>query len=228
MTALGRPPKGEYAGKSSVLSTRITPDLRADLEEAAKVNGRTLSQEIEHRLRLTFQEDKRIVDVFGSPRAFAIMRLLASTIEPILNLNDRDADWTADPYLFDQIVRAFNLTLGMIRPPGEVPTGAEALDHGGTHQGVWRAAEMLREVKHADPMLPLDEPSAEKRLAATLKRDLGEIAERVKLPYTTLASIPDEIIEVARERGISVKEEVERRRTVADKSTTKSTQKSKK
>jgi hypothetical protein len=53
--ARGARPKGEYAGKASWLSTRITGDLRAKLEGSAQKCGRSLSQEVEHRLRRSFE-----------------------------------------------------------------------------------------------------------------------------------------------------------------------------
>lgn len=48
-------PKGEYSAKSRAFTTRVTADLRAALDAAIEISGRSLSQEVEHRLRLTFQ-----------------------------------------------------------------------------------------------------------------------------------------------------------------------------
>ena len=71
---------GEYAGKSSVFSTRIRPDLRRYLEKAAKTSGRSLSQEVEHRLRRSFVEDDKIADAFGDRRTYRLMRMMADAI----------------------------------------------------------------------------------------------------------------------------------------------------
>src|SRR5262249_14321658 len=46
----GRKPRGPFKGKSATLTTRITPETRAALERAAQKSGRSLSQEVEHRL----------------------------------------------------------------------------------------------------------------------------------------------------------------------------------
>ena len=46
-----RRPKSKGQGKTGVLSTRITPALRDVLKSAAIANGRSLSEEVEHRLR---------------------------------------------------------------------------------------------------------------------------------------------------------------------------------
>jgi hypothetical protein len=47
----GRKPRGEFQGKSAVLTTRITPETRAALEHAAAKGKRSLSQEVEYGLR---------------------------------------------------------------------------------------------------------------------------------------------------------------------------------
>ena len=46
----GRKPRGEFQGKSAVLTTRITPETRAALERAAEKGKRSLSQEVEQGL----------------------------------------------------------------------------------------------------------------------------------------------------------------------------------
>jgi hypothetical protein len=49
----GRKPRGEFQGKTAVLTTRITPETRAALERAAsKGKKRSLSQEVEYGLRM--------------------------------------------------------------------------------------------------------------------------------------------------------------------------------
>jgi hypothetical protein len=48
----GRKPRGEFQGKTAVLTTRITPATRAALEDAAAKSNRSLSQEVEHGLRV--------------------------------------------------------------------------------------------------------------------------------------------------------------------------------
>jgi hypothetical protein len=47
----GRKPRGPYTGKSEVLTTRITPDTRIELERAAKRKKISLSQQVELILR---------------------------------------------------------------------------------------------------------------------------------------------------------------------------------
>jgi hypothetical protein len=47
----GAKPRGPFRGKSATLTTRITPETRAELERSAQEQGRSLSQEVEARLR---------------------------------------------------------------------------------------------------------------------------------------------------------------------------------
>jgi TraY domain len=47
----GAKPKGPFKGKKSTLTTRIMPETRAELVRSARENERSLSQEVEFRLR---------------------------------------------------------------------------------------------------------------------------------------------------------------------------------
>lgn len=53
---MGRPPKEEADKKGAQLSVRIPLALRNALEAASHLNCKTLSQEIEYRLRSSFSE----------------------------------------------------------------------------------------------------------------------------------------------------------------------------
>jgi hypothetical protein len=190
----GPVPKGEYAGKSQVLSTRIRPDTREKLEEAARNSGRSLSQEIEHRLRRTFIDDDRIENAFGSRRNYALMRLIGAMVEAsakaMINPDDPDAtDWTTDAYLFEQVYQATKLIFEAMRPPGQVQASFRT-------QGLGHAALLLRIIKNADAMLPLDKGTAKQHRAAIIKSDLGELVDRID--QDLMASIDNEpLVELA-------------------------------
>jgi hypothetical protein len=70
----GRKPRGEFKGKTAMLTTRITPETRGWLESAAQKSGRSLSQEVEYRLRqsLTKNRDRR-KDVLALGEAIAML-----------------------------------------------------------------------------------------------------------------------------------------------------------
>jgi hypothetical protein len=180
----GPAPTGEYGDKSQVLSTRIRADTRAALVAAAENSGRSLSQEIEHRLRRTFTDDENIVDAFGSRRNYALMKLIASVIETTANLKRPNADWLDVPYAFDQVTRAIAAVLEKIRPAGELPNSIdddEMLDHGGRMQWKVNTLEVLRAVQVADAKLPLTKGSRRQHTMAKLKSDIGDIADRAVL-----------------------------------------------
>jgi hypothetical protein len=175
----GPKPKGEYSDKSRVLSTRIRADTRARLEAAAKATGRSLSQEIERRLRQSFDEDGTIERAFGSRRNYALMRLISSVIETLCNPDNYEADWVDDPYLFDQSLRAVNQVLEAIRPAGKIPKLSdpvlEAIKPLQVSEKVGHAFDAIQRV---DPNTPLQHASARQKLAIRLKDDLGPLADR--------------------------------------------------
>lgn len=67
-------------------STRITPETRAQLEEAAAQTGRSLAQEIEFRLEKSFLTDDARFAQFGGKEKFTLCRLFAvcaDQLEPV-------------------------------------------------------------------------------------------------------------------------------------------------
>jgi hypothetical protein len=197
--------KGEYRDKTQVLSTRISAELREALAAAAK--GRTLSREIEHRLRRTFSEDKQVEAIFGSRRNFQLMRLIASVIESTVNRKvdmpkKSIVDWTADPYVFDQAMRAIVAVLEAIRPPGAVPQSLnETLDqYGGTFQGEFNAIETLREIQKAPDALLLKGTRHQKKMA-DVKQDIGDLADRA-LIYGRSADDTRKLSELGRKLAV--------------------------
>src|SRR5262245_40730201 len=80
----GPRPKGEYGrkgGRTAVLSTRLQPDTRKRLVAATQASGRSLSQELEHRLRRTFTEDDKAVEFYGSEQTAAVVKLIGAVIQ---------------------------------------------------------------------------------------------------------------------------------------------------
>ena len=176
MARRGPVPRGEYSNKSRVLSTRIREDTRNSLEAAAKHSGRSLSQEIEYRLRRSFDEDKRIFELFGGRRNYAVLRLVADVMQTIYNPFRPDADWLDDPYQFDQLVTAVASVLEAVRPPGD-----RVLDH--PDAGMRVAAELQAQTAAAHAVLALRDAAAEipldpKSPYPLIRSDLGAVAER--------------------------------------------------
>ena len=108
-------------------STRITPETRARLDEAAAQSGRSLAQEIEFRLEQSFAEEKSQAEFsdekvravyapFGKPETFLVARLLANAIHTIEVVTGKN--WMDDPEAHRQTQEACKNILDAFRPPG--------------------------------------------------------------------------------------------------------------
>ena len=87
----GRKPKGEFAGKSATITTRIQPRTRAALEAAANAGRRSLSQEVEFRLRASLQKPTK-----AQRRNQALAFLITIAVESIEEQTGRS--WLDDPF----------------------------------------------------------------------------------------------------------------------------------
>jgi hypothetical protein len=184
----GPVPKGEYADKAATISTRITADLRGWLERAAKNSGRTLSQEIENRLRQTFVEEERMIDRFGGERTARILQVVASVLHGVRNSENPGAGWLDDPRAFDLGVDAIYWTLEPVRPPHppdwhrledikDFDSPARKLDVPAAHNA---GRELWREIAGSDDRaLPLNAKMTPKqRLASIIRNKIPEVVDR--------------------------------------------------
>ncbi|MBM2711677.1 hypothetical protein JQK88_10505 [Mesorhizobium caraganae] len=179
----GPAPKGEYENKSNVLSTRIRSDTRANLVSAAKASGRSLSQEIEHRLRRTFIDDARIEDAFGGRRNYLLMRMVALAAETAFRFagKNENSNWLDEPIAFDAAVKMINEVLSAIRPDGPVDSEDNWDEEGRADLARAYSDITWSDVQKADPTLPLDTPIENAREAlfdGMLKADLGPLVNR--------------------------------------------------
>jgi hypothetical protein len=112
----GRPPKDPSGRKSEPYSLRLSPDLRARLdEERNKADpSHSLSQEIESRLRQSFIPGQGFHDRRTYFLAKAIDDGIANFIEPLVQRRC----WE-DPYAFDQVYKMINELLKMLKPKGK-------------------------------------------------------------------------------------------------------------
>ena len=193
----GPVPRGSYHNKSRVLSTRIREDTRLALEEAAAHSGRSLSQEIEHRLRRSFDQDEKVIIKYGSRRNYAVLRLIANLME--LN-SERGEDghpkeWLDSPYAFWQLVSALSIVFSELAPPEPGKPAADQAQHeaenDSTNDAVRDAAVrfpnrgamharfmLLSRVKDAkaDALPAFVDPND---LSPFIRSDLGPVAERI-------------------------------------------------
>lgn len=189
----GRPPKGEHRGKSATFSTRITPELRSALEYAAETSGRSISQEVETRLRLSFdaelqrgQRDK-LIEAFGGEESFALFVVLSMFIQSIEIKTGRP--WHADRYTYEQVAAGAAFILDSFAPDGE-PTPPEGLRwkhdtplHLASALGVLdqiQLAQVPRKMPHVTPDGNSVTFSDQVRKAGLAKELLGALIERVE------------------------------------------------
>ncbi len=120
MSKNGRPTEGAEA-KRSPLNMRTSPELRAMIERAADMNGLSLTQEVERRLRTSFIFDENR----GGAHIGALANMVCSAIQMIeLRTGQR---WMDDFDTFTQ-VRAATERLLLWESPGsrDVPAIAAA------------------------------------------------------------------------------------------------------
>ena len=178
----GPKPRGEYGGKggrTAVLSTRLQPDTRARLVAAAKANGRSLSQELEHRLRRTFTEDDKAIDWYGSEKTAAVVKLIGATIQSASARVPKRGkrDWLKEQWLFDDVMTAIRHVLLWFRPGGD--SGLREITLG---SGTDPVDQLINEIRLSDPSLPIGAGSSRQHAMATLKDKLGNLVT-ARNPY---------------------------------------------
>jgi hypothetical protein len=166
-----------------VLSTRLQPDTRARLSRAAKANRRSLSQELEHRLRGSFVREDNVIDFYGSQANAAILQLLGTVIKStctnwlvksadgwVPDFQKDPGEWLRDPKLFDEVLTAIIHALIWFEPGGS--RHEQFLFY---HSA---AERIINEIRAADPSLPLTKKSTRQHAMAVLKDELGDLARR--------------------------------------------------
>jgi hypothetical protein len=114
LAGAGRKPSGEYKGKTATLTTRIAPDTRESLDKAARESGRSLSQEIEHRLRRSLHA----VESTGEKHNRALGRLIIDVAEMVEAITG--ARWRTDVFTHETLRVAVNIIIDRLAPTGEL------------------------------------------------------------------------------------------------------------
>jgi hypothetical protein len=122
---------------SAQLKVRMKEPLRAALEEAARDRGVSMNTEIVARLERSFEQDQRLKDVFGSDELYRLAQTLALVMDDTRYAagfsEEGDASWLRHPYTYDQAVKAVNVVLEALRPPGEIVQPKIRLDEANRH-----------------------------------------------------------------------------------------------
>jgi hypothetical protein len=123
----GRPTTPPKEGEKATLGIRASADLKQRLDLAAKRNGRSLSQEAEHRLEESLRDElgQMLELAYGRPLAGLLMMIghamqLVGKRAAFEATHSYDAidRWPTNPYAFDQAVNAAAAVLEGMRPPG--------------------------------------------------------------------------------------------------------------
>jgi len=118
----GRKPRGEFKGKTATLTTRITPQTRVGLERAAKESGRSLSQEVEHRLDYSIRRDHE-------HNRHRHIRALAEAVAILTHGVERATQkrWIDDPFTAEALRRGIEFLVFHFGAPGtpEVPASVK-------------------------------------------------------------------------------------------------------
>jgi hypothetical protein len=178
----GPQPKGQYGGKNertALFSTRFRPETRRRLEAAAKANGRSLSQELEHRLRQTFYEEDVDLKLYGTKQNAGIVNLIGATIQSVSRIDSAKGkhNWLKEQWLFDDVMIAIQHVLLWFRPGGD--SGLREIKLG---SGTARADKLMNEIRSADTALPILEGSARQHTMGRLKEKLGPLVT-ARNPY---------------------------------------------
>jgi hypothetical protein len=108
MTKAGRPPKDPANRRDTRLSVRISTALRNKLKEASE---RSLSEEVELRLRDSFEMDKEIEKRFGGWATARLLEIIADRIVSIETSTGGTKEpggparlrWFSDRFTYDQV-----------------------------------------------------------------------------------------------------------------------------
>ena len=123
---IGRPPKAKEDRKAVNFTFRSRGQMRERLQEARMASGRSISEEIEHRLEESFRTE----EIYGGPRFSALFRILASHIA--LARAKAGEHWAENDQVRDEIGKVFadylakelpgfySVTIETMGPHGEI------------------------------------------------------------------------------------------------------------
>lgn len=143
----GRKAHTASPGERVSLGLKVTPDIKNKLDAAARINGRSQSQEAEARIEQSFRAELQVDDALelifgrrlaglllaaghvmretGGIAAIAVARHRNGNRDEILD----DENWLNDAYCADQAIQAANTILEAVRPAGETtPEWAQGLE----------------------------------------------------------------------------------------------------
>jgi hypothetical protein len=162
------------------ISVRTKEPLRLQLEAAAKTRGVSMNTEIVDRLQRSFENDRRLEEIFGSREVYGVMRIIAAAIhETGLSAGfystssiEGAKGWLRNPWAYDQAVQAATRVLEVLRPAGDVMPPEEQEHMRNLGRGF--ANGILNEIARGEARVPTNSARTDE-----LRRELGPLAERL-------------------------------------------------
>jgi hypothetical protein len=120
----GRPALAPGEGKKYPLAIRSTRELKAALVKASQASGRSMAQEIEHRLEQSLDDERHLADAlelgFGR-QAAGLMLLIGCVIKPLLAQRPARGrvPGLSGHRAFAEMSDAINALLELLNPRGE-------------------------------------------------------------------------------------------------------------
>ncbi len=125
----GRPTKAPEPGARASLGLKVTSTIKQRLDEAARANGRTQSQEAEARLERSFVDEDllpQLLDLAYGRETAALLLILGECIKPTAEQAlfyekktlEGAGPWMSAPWAFHQVREAVNLVLDALQPEG--------------------------------------------------------------------------------------------------------------
>jgi len=141
----GRKPQGEFSSKTAQLATRVTLETRRGLDAAAKKSGRSLSQEVERRLRDSLKSSAKA----DRDRPTAALAYLVTRLAELLNAISKHP-WNSNRWCIETLKFAVTALLDQV-PADEsdrpAHLGAFTPEILGTALGL----QIFHNVERADP-----------------------------------------------------------------------------
>lgn len=122
----GRPPKPEDERRGSNITFRTPGGLRERLEKAATNSGRSISEEVVHRLERSFHAFQIVRDeIFGSGAEYGLTTAIFASLRPA-GIRNGD-DWTRDPDAYREALIAVLDTMITHAPNSDKLTGQDIM-----------------------------------------------------------------------------------------------------
>jgi hypothetical protein len=117
----GRPALAPGEGKRHPVGIRTTEELKAQIEAAALMSGRSVAAEIEHRLERSFRDDGWLdaaLDAAYGSRNAGVLMLLGRVMRDASAFAEATTlpDWLDDHGDFDAVARGLDTVIAALRP----------------------------------------------------------------------------------------------------------------